>query len=210
LESLDVKLQVPGVGSKPFPLAIPTPVIFRKVELCEIMTHEVRSNLKPATLHKFGVLVEGLKIHGAAIATLVPGEMLEKSPESCSTNELFQRFTLAADVSDVVFVPVLSPNVTTPPKSMLPTIGLARREGAKLPTATRNATVATARVFMLPRSRFLAKFVSCPCAAGQSRFANAETSDRNVSFAGGVQAGKRPALAIPRSFHSPEQTCSAV
>ena len=114
MASLEVKLHVPGVGSNPFPLIVPSPVIFRKVALWEMITHEVRSNLKPPTLHKFGVLVEGLKIHGAAIATVVPAAMLEKSPESWSTNELFQMFTLVAVASDVVS------KVTVPPKSMLP------------------------------------------------------------------------------------------
>lgn len=40
--------------------------------------------------------------------------MLEKSPESCSTIELFQRLTLVAVAREVVS------NVTTPPKSMVP------------------------------------------------------------------------------------------
>lgn len=66
----------------PIGLIVPTPVMLRKVELCETITQDVRSNLNPPTLHRLGVFVEGLKIHGAAIVTFVPGEMEEKSPLS--------------------------------------------------------------------------------------------------------------------------------
>lgn len=147
--------------------------MFKKVELWETITQEVRSNLKPPTLHRLGVLVDGLKIHGAAIVTFVPAAMLEKSPESWSTNELFQRLTLVANVSDVVFAPLLSPNVTTPPKSMLPWMGAALSIGAKI--ASRIENVATAIVFMLPRARSPAKFALCSWADHQSHFANAAT-----------------------------------
>lgn len=120
-----MKLQVPGVGSRLLLvlLTIPVPVMFRNVLLCETTTDVERSNLKPPTLHKLGVAVEGLKIQGAPMVTLVPGLMLEKSPESWSTKELFQTFTLVADDNEVVLAPVLSPNVTVPPKSILPVIG---------------------------------------------------------------------------------------
>jgi hypothetical protein len=97
-----VKLHVPGVGSKPLPLAVPNPVMLRKVALCDTITHEVRSKWNPPTLQRLGVLVDGLKIHGEAMVTLVPGEMLEKSPELCSTKDEFQRFILFAVASDVV------------------------------------------------------------------------------------------------------------
>ena len=78
--------------------------------------------MNPPTLHNAGVAGPGagvdgvpeLKIHGAAMVTFVPGAMLEKSPESCSTIELFQRLTLVAVARDVVS------NVTTPPKSIVP------------------------------------------------------------------------------------------
>ena len=111
------------MGSRPVPvpigLIVPTPVILRKVALCETITHDVRSNLKPSTLHRLGVFVDGLKIHGAAIVTFVPGAMEEKSPESWRTNELFHVFTRVALASEV------ESKVTVPPKSILPVIGLA-------------------------------------------------------------------------------------
>lgn len=83
---------------------------------------ELRSKVNPPTFQKPGVAgpgegIEGvpeLKIHGAAIITLVPGLMPEKSPESCRTNELFHVFTAVAVASDIVS------KVTTPPKSMFP------------------------------------------------------------------------------------------
>ena len=77
-----MKLQVPGVDVKPFPLIVPVPLIFRNVLLWETTTDVERSNLNPPTLHKLGVAVDGLKIQGAAMVTFVPGLMLEKSPES--------------------------------------------------------------------------------------------------------------------------------
>ena len=77
-----MKLHVPAVGSNSFPLIVPTPVTFKNVALWETMVEELKSNLKPPTLHKLGVLVDGLKIHEADIVTFVPAAMLEKSPES--------------------------------------------------------------------------------------------------------------------------------
>jgi hypothetical protein len=63
-------------------------------------------------------------MYGAAIVALGPGPdggtgtKVAKSPESLRVNELFQTFTLLAVLSDIVS------NVTIPPKSMSPTIGL--------------------------------------------------------------------------------------
>ena len=83
--------------------------------------------MNPLTLHNVGLAGpnEGLdgvpesKIQGAPIVTLVPGAMLEKSPEPCRTKELFHAFTVVAVARDRVS------NDTTPPKSMLPTAGRA-------------------------------------------------------------------------------------
>ena len=36
--------------------------------------------VKPPTLHRLGVAVDGLKIHGVAIDANVPADMLEKLP----------------------------------------------------------------------------------------------------------------------------------
>lgn len=77
-----MKLHVPGVGVKLFPLIVPVPVMFRNVLLWDTTADVERSNLNPPTLHRFGVAVEGLNIQGAAMVTFVPGEMLLKSPES--------------------------------------------------------------------------------------------------------------------------------
>ena len=69
--------------------------MLRKFALCGGTTDDdVRSNVNPPTLHKAGVAGPGigiagvpdLKIHEAAIVTLVPAAMPEKSPKrrSCS------------------------------------------------------------------------------------------------------------------------------
>jgi hypothetical protein len=92
-----------------------------------------------------------LKIQGAAMVTFVPAAMLEKSPESCKTNELFQTFTLVAVASDIVS------KVTTPAKSMLPVIGVALSAGAKQANANNIDIVATKRRFML-LSKFQVRF----------------------------------------------------
>lgn len=81
--------------------------------------------MKPPTFHKLGVLVDGLKIHGVAIVAFVPGEMLEKSPESWETKELIQVATLVAEERETLTLPILSPKLTVPMKSIWPTIGLA-------------------------------------------------------------------------------------
>src|SRR5581483_3004346 len=81
------------------------------------MTEALRSNVNPPTLQSALVGVEGLKIHGVAMVTFVPGATDEKSPVDCKTNEVFQRFTRVAVKREVVS------KVTVPPKSIVPTIG---------------------------------------------------------------------------------------
>lgn len=136
---------MPGVGSKPLPLIVPIPLMFKKVDVCETITEDVRSNVKPPTFHRLGVFVDGLKIQGAAIAAVVPGVILEKSPESCKTKELFQTFTLVAVPSDSVS------KVTTPAKSMLPVMGAALSAGAKEANANKiDIVMIVIRFFMLP------------------------------------------------------------
>ena len=78
------------------------------------MTAELRLKVKPPTLQRLGVPVDGLKIQGAAMVTLVNGAMEEKLPESWVTKELFQvltRITFASDIES---------NVITPLKSIVP------------------------------------------------------------------------------------------
>jgi hypothetical protein len=107
---LEVKLQVPGVELKPFPLALPTPVTLRKVVLWETTVDEVRSKVKPPTFHRPGLAGPGvgkagvpeLNVHGVPMVTLVPADILEKSNVSLETKELFQIFTFVAVASDVV------------------------------------------------------------------------------------------------------------
>ena len=158
-ELLDVKLQVPAVGRKLFPLIVPVPVIFRNVALCETTTELARSNLNPPTLQRFGVEVEGLKIHGAVMVTVAPGlTKLAKSPESCRTKELFQVLTRVAVASEVVS------KVTTPPKSMLPVIGMA---ACALGEARRLAMARAARAQKIPGRNVLiislVRFYPNPC-----------------------------------------------
>ena len=117
-ELLEVKVQRPGVGSKPLPLSVPTPEIFRKVLDWVTTTDEFKLKVKPPTLQSEGVGVEGLKIQGA-MTEWVPMAMLEKSAVSRVTKEVFQLVTRVAVASDMVS------NVTTPLKSISPTMGRA-------------------------------------------------------------------------------------
>ena len=74
-------------------LLIPVAVGFARLHLdVEIL------NLLPSNVPA----VEGLKIQGADIVTLVPGEIEAKSPVDCKTNELFHKLTRVAVASDVV------------------------------------------------------------------------------------------------------------
>ena len=104
------------------------------------MTEPLRSNVNPPTLHRPGVGVEGLKIHGVAIVTGVPAAMAPKSPELCRTNETFQRLTLVAVAREVVS------KVATPPKSMLPVIRAASARCGKSPHPRTAATKIARRV----------------------------------------------------------------
>src|ERR1700737_4972051 len=142
-----VKLQVPAGGSsKEFVLLIvPTPVTSRKLDVWLETIDEVRSKVKPPTLHKLLSAgpadraggVDKLKIHGAPMVALVekPGVMLLKSPVTPDPHESFQTFTCVARSSDVVSAPAWSPNVTTPLKLMFPWIGLAWSCGQQIAPA---------------------------------------------------------------------------
>ena len=57
-----VKLQVPGVGSNPFPVIVPVPEIRRKSAFCRTTVDPSRSNVKPPTLQRPGVGVDEVKI----------------------------------------------------------------------------------------------------------------------------------------------------
>ena len=80
---VEVKLQVPGVGLKPFPEIVPVPSTSRKVEFCDATIEELRSKVKPPIIHNAfsagpGAGVPGvpeLKVHGAVIAAGSPGSI---------------------------------------------------------------------------------------------------------------------------------------
>ena len=70
----------PAVGSKPLAKIIPVPLISKKLLFCNVTVDVCRSKVKPPTLHRAGVLVDGLKMYGEAMTTEVPTAMLLKSP----------------------------------------------------------------------------------------------------------------------------------
>lgn len=117
-ELLEVNVQRPGVGSKPLPLSVPTPEIFRNVLDCMTTVDELKSKVKPPTVQSEGVGVAGLKAQ-ADMTEWVPMAMLEKSAVSRVTKDVFQLVTRVAVASDMVS------NVTTPLKSISPTMGRA-------------------------------------------------------------------------------------
>ena len=67
-----VKLQSMAVGSNPLPLTIPFPSITRVEAFCITIVDERRSKVKPPVLHRPGVGVDGLNIHGCAMVACVP------------------------------------------------------------------------------------------------------------------------------------------
>jgi hypothetical protein len=101
---------------------------------------DVRSKVKPPTCHKGIVAVDGLKIQGAVMLTLLNMGMLLKLPESLVTMERSQADTCVAKLRLVLS------NVTTPPKVMSPVMGVAcacwqKRPQLSRPTATTVRTV---------------------------------------------------------------------
>jgi hypothetical protein len=58
------KTQSIAIGSNPFPLTIPVPDILRNVVLRNTTVDVRRSKVKPPTLHRPGVGVDGLNIQG--------------------------------------------------------------------------------------------------------------------------------------------------
>lgn len=79
-----VKLQSMAVGSNPLPLTIPLPSIARIEAVCVTTVAERRSKVKPPTLHKPGVGVDGLNVHGNILAC-VPGAIPAKLPVALVT-----------------------------------------------------------------------------------------------------------------------------
>src|SRR5437899_9353495 len=80
---VDVKLQLPSVGSKLLPLIMPVPVTSRKVELCDTTIEELKSKVKPPIIHNAGVAGPGagvagvpeLNVHDDAIVAGSPGSI---------------------------------------------------------------------------------------------------------------------------------------
>ena len=115
LGDCEVKVQVPKVGSKPFPLIVPLPVMPRKLASWKTTVEELKSNVKPPTLQSAGVGVDGLKIHGVAMATESPTETDEaKSSERLITVTLLKEFTRVADARDEVSKTAPPANVIAP------------------------------------------------------------------------------------------------
>src|ERR1051325_8816003 len=80
------------VASNPLPLTVPTPVMLRNVADCITTVALVRSNVNPPTLHRPGVAVEGVNIHGTAIVAWVPSGTTTKSPVVAATFDKFGPF----------------------------------------------------------------------------------------------------------------------
>ena len=80
LEFWVVNIQVIFVGVNPLPLTMPAPSIVSCVAVCIMRVEERRLKVKPPTLQRAGVGVDGLKIQGCAIVACVPGAIPAKSP----------------------------------------------------------------------------------------------------------------------------------
>lgn len=115
-----VKAQVICVGSNPLPLTVPVPSTVRDVALRPVTLDERRSKVKPATLQRPDVGVDGLNVQGALKVTAVFRGIAAKSPvPPASTWALIQELTVVAVNKESVS------NFTEPPKLMFPFIGVA-------------------------------------------------------------------------------------
>src|ERR1700730_17749652 len=112
-----LKLQVAVVGVNPLPLTVPVPSTLRNVELCETIVDDVRSKVKPPTLHRAGCDPE-LEVRRLPIMTAVPKVMPTKLPLELVTKGLVQVLTCVAAARDV------ESSVTVPPKVMSPFINV--------------------------------------------------------------------------------------
>src|SRR6267143_5515284 len=91
-----------AVGVNPLPLTIPFPVITRANAFCTTTVDESRSNVKPATLHRPGVAIDGLNVQGDIVTGVFTG-IPEKTPVlPASTWGLTQETTLVAVAKEVV------------------------------------------------------------------------------------------------------------
>ena len=83
--------------------------------LVKTTVDELKWNVKPPTLQSAGVGVDGLKIHGVAMATESPTETDEaKSSERLITVTLLKEFTRVADARDEVSKTAPPANVIAP------------------------------------------------------------------------------------------------
>ncbi len=92
---------------------------------------DVRSKVKPPTCHSGIVGVDGLKIQGAVMVTLLNMGMLLKLPESLVTMERFHVDTCVAKLRLVLS------KVTMPPNVMSPVMGVASAFWQKRPFPTK-------------------------------------------------------------------------
>jgi hypothetical protein len=65
---LDVKLQVAGVASNPFPTSVPAPVMLRKLGVWVTTIDDARSNVNPSKVNRG----DGLKTQGDPIIPASP------------------------------------------------------------------------------------------------------------------------------------------
>ena len=74
----------------------------RLLAVCVTMVEVARSNVKPPTVHKSGVAVDGLKIQGAAIVTADPKATEVKLPLTLETVTADHTLTSLAVAKEVV------------------------------------------------------------------------------------------------------------
>ena len=122
--------------------------------------------MKPPTLQRAGVAVDGLNIYGVAIVAWVPAAIPEKLPvlpavtllNPALPNTSRQVFTLVAVAKEVVS------NATEPAKLMNPVIGIAWAEIAKLEATIIAAKLAKRGLISFIIPIFL--FVKLSCGLG--------------------------------------------
>jgi|SRR5665213_91340 len=99
---------------------VPIPRILKNPRVSVTIMSLPKSNVKPPTLHKAGVSVDGIKTHGLPIVTDVPGNIPENDPEAAApVTTLPQPVTVVEVLTEVPFI------VSVPLIVMFPVIGTA-------------------------------------------------------------------------------------
>jgi len=165
LEFWVVNIQVIFVGVNPLPLTMHAPSIVSCVAVCIMRVEERRLKVKPPTLQRAGVGVDGLNIYGVPIFAWVPAGIAPKAPvlpavtllNPALPNTSNQVSTLVAVAKEVVS------NLTEPANWMNPVIGVAWAAVTSPPVST-SAAINFLIFISFPYISLIFRSCGCPTA----------------------------------------------